>query len=220
MTINHSSKQGPVRWLFSQARGVFQRLRRVFVPDPKTRDRYTERKAEKAEAERLVEQVKGGEITIQSWQDGFRGLVKKVFTNQYTMARGGQKNMGAEDWGSLGGMIKKQYDHAQRFAQGLVEGNLSEGQAKMRAKMYVQAATQAFERGDAARHGVRAELPQYPGDGNTVCLTNCQCTWEIKERKDRFDCYWRLGQAEHCPDCIENAGKWKPFVVPKVSDAV
>jgi hypothetical protein len=46
-------------------------------------------------------------------------------------------------------------------------------------------------------------------------LTNCQCRWEIVDRGDHWDCYWRLGIAEHCPDCVERARNWNPLTIPK-----
>jgi len=64
------------------------------------------------------------------------------------------------------------------------------------------------------------ELPAYPGDGQTICLTNCACSWQIEEVYEGevltgWDCYWTLGivKTEHCDDCLDNTGKWNPLFI-------
>jgi len=45
------------------------------------------------------------------------------------------------------------------------------------------------------------------------------CSWDIQEVVDEegtkagWDCFWTLGMAEHCEDCVENSHKWNPLFV-------
>ena len=114
--------------------------------------------------------------------------------------------MAAEDWGSIGGMLKEQYGWLKGFYQEVLAGDLSEAAIAMRARMYINSAREAYERAlgrVAARAGmdeeswatgfVRTEHCEdclgyeaegwqeighfpTPGDGSTICLTSCHCS--------------------------------------------
>lgn len=98
--------------------------------------------------------------------------------------------------------------------------NLHEAQIAARSRMYVRSAREAYERANARTRGA-PELPAYPGDGSTVCLTNCACHWELEPVEDEatgeiveWEAYWTLGMTEHCPDCLERAEMWNPLRIP------
>ncbi|MDD5245620.1 MAG: hypothetical protein PHU49_16550 [Syntrophorhabdaceae bacterium] len=118
------------------------------------------------------------------------------------------------DWGRIGSMVKKQYEYQAKFAAEVAAGNLTEPQIAMRSSMYVNSATQAYEVGKQIERGMPA-LPQYPGDGNTRCHSNCQCTWEIEETDTEWLATWSLHEAEHCEDCVELSGRYNPLRLPK-----
>jgi hypothetical protein len=85
---------------------------------------------------------------------------------------------------------------------------------RTRARMYINGSTRAFERAKSDSLGL-PELRQYPGDGRTICRTNCQCHLSYAEREDHWEVTWVLGEAEHCPDCVTLSEQWAPLVVPK-----
>lgn len=166
------------------------------------------------ESDKLITQLMvDGDVTVQQWVGDMRDLLKNTYRAMYELAIGGRENMTQADYGRLGGILQEQYRYLDNFAADLAAGKLSPLQAQYRARMYIESATQAFERALAAGYGIA--LPQYPGDGGTQCLANCRCHWDIHEREDVFACYWNLGEAEHCPDCLSNAAVYKPFLVPK-----
>ena len=166
------------------------------------------------ESDLLVEQLmQTGDITIQDWVLKMRELIKDTYRAEYELAIGGRENMTPADYGRLGGILQEQYRYLQGFADDLAQGKLTLGQAQYRARMYIDSATQAFERAKAASYGLT--LPQYPGDGSTQCLSNCRCEWDIKENSTEWLCYWRLGEAEHCPDCLDARQLYSPYVVTK-----
>ena len=117
------------------------------------------------------------------------------------------------DYGRLGNMLRNQYGFLDRFAQEIAAGNISQAQIAARAKMYFASATQAFERAQAAGRGI--QLSQYPGSGQTQCMSNCKCSLRFEEKETTWEVTWRLGVAEHCDDCVALASSWNPLVVPK-----
>jgi hypothetical protein len=176
------------------------------------RDSYIE--SQKAGFERLATKLSNGDITIQRWQSDFREALKDTYINEYAVGRGGRHNFTQQDYGSVGGMLGNQYRYLDNFAEQIARGELSTAQIQMRSRMYVDSATQAFERGRGRAMGV-PELPAYPGDGSTQCKSNCKCSWQIVEAEATWDCTWKLGIAEHCPDCVDRASRWAPYQIAK-----
>lgn len=169
--------------------------------------------------DQLARMVTGGLLSPEDWRDLMRQEIKDEYIRQYLLGRGGLPQMGAEDWGSIGGMLKEQYGWLDGLYEQVLGGELSEAQVANWARMYGRSAREAFERANARANG-GPDLPQYPGDGKTQCLTNCQCNWEIESVYEDgqlvgWNCTWVLGpvKTEHCDDCVENAEKWTPLFV-------
>jgi len=176
------------------------------------RDYYIE--AKKGEMDSLTRRLVDKQINLQQWTLEMRNQVKDTFINEYMLARGGRQNMTQADWGRVGAMLKKQYNFAEGFAKDIDAGKVSAGQIQTRARMYVDSATQAFERAKSESLGL-PPLPAYPGDGQTICRANCQCSWDIVDAEDHWEATWMLGIAEHCPDCMTNAEQWAPLRIEK-----
>jgi hypothetical protein len=217
------------RWIRSQE----QKLYRRYGPDGKRVsrtvrdtqldahvDRYQEQ-AEQSQVDQLMKNLAGGQ-RLNAWEVDFRGKLKDQYIVQYLAGRGGRDAMTQADWGSIGGMLKKQYGYLSRFTGQIAAGELSEegrlkmGQIRARSTMYFNSAGQAFERGKVASVGPGAPLlPAYPGDGSTRCLSNCGCHWSIEEGRNVWRASWVLGPTEHCPDCVERASRWNPLRIEK-----
>jgi hypothetical protein len=158
----------------------------------------------------LATQVAADNIDVATWQAAMRTEIKNRVIQEYLLGRGPGPFTPA-DRGSLGGMLTDQFRYLDRFAAEVAAGNLSEAQIRARAAMYIRSAREAYGRAQArARHII---LPAYPGDGGTRCLTNCGCHWEFHRRGKVWDCYWVLGDHEHCVDCLDHAGEWNPYTV-------
>lgn len=165
----------------------------------------------------LARLAANGQLNRTDFERRMREQIKLDYIRQGVIGRGGRAQMTQADWGSIGGQLSRQYVYLQRFAAELELGGISEGQAVVRAKMYSASSRQAFERLKARAAG--ADLPQYPGDGRTACMTNCKCHWDIRDVRDDngniigYDCYWTLDEAEHCVDCLRNAREWAPYPI-------
>jgi hypothetical protein len=126
----------------------------------------------------LARLVSGGLMSPSDWGAAMRQEIKEEYIRQYILGRGGVAQMTAEDWGSIGGTLQRQFWYLDRkddsFLDAVARGELSEAQIRARAKLYVNSARQAYERGNR-----RAQI----GAGMT----------EVK---------WTLQPAEHCEDCV------------------
>lgn len=169
--------------------------------------------AQRASAADLAERLIQNDMTVGQWERIMRRDIKTSYIDQYVLAHGGRGTMTQADWGRIGAMVKEQYRYLDGFAQAIADGNLTEGQIRMRSQMYHDSSVQAYERAAAQILGV-PRLPAYPGDGSTACHTNCRCHWRIEPVNGGWDCYWIVDPAaEHCDDCIERGDQWNPLEV-------
>jgi len=173
------------------------------------------------EMDLLAAALAGEQLGVGAWETSMREAIKAEYIQQYALGRGGLQNMTQADWGSVGGMIADQYRYLDGFAGEIAAGNLSEAQIAMRSRMYINSAREAFWRARQRAKGWPV-LPAYPGDGSTVCLTNCQCGWDAEMVKDHWEATWYLGEVEHCTSsgmdaygrpmgCLERAALWNPL---------
>jgi len=163
--------------------------------------------------ESLTDSYYNGSLTLQKYHKQTREIIKDTYIDLYAMGAGGRKNLSARDWGRIGAMLKEQYKYLDNLMAQIERGEISPAQAAARLNMYLNSANEALWK--AYTRDLCFALPAYPGDGSTQCLTNCQCEWEIVKVPEGVDCYWRLGAAEHCPDCVERSVTWNPWKWPE-----
>ena len=198
-------------WIYDRQKAIYRKGNRGLAPSKIVNARNDAIAASMPGVDVLTARLASGSITVQQWTAAMREQIKTAYTQQYILGRGGVGAMSQADYGRIGGMLTEQYRYLDQFAREIAQGKLSPGQIAMRARMYMDSATQAYERGRAAARGLR--LPAYPGDGATRCRTRCKCRWDIKETEAGYVCYWRLGRAEHCDDCLRNAAIYNPLTI-------
>lgn len=153
-------------------------------------------------------EVVDGNLSKAEWEQRMREQVGTTFIDEYALGKGGRYQMTGDDWVKVAGMLDSQYQYLGQFATDL--DNLSEAEIAARSGLYFNSATQAYEKGRAASWEM-PELEQVPGDGQTQCMSNCKCNLDIKETETGWDVYWKLGQAEHCDDCVNLSQQWNPL---------
>lgn len=165
----------------------------------------------------LAKLVAEARLSPEDWRLLMRQEIKMEYIGEYILGRGGLPQMIPEDWGSLGGMLREQYEWLDGFYDQVARGELSEAQIAARSRMYVRSAREGHERANGRAWG-DPPLPAYPGDGSTACKTNCACSWDIRsaeatEEGMSWTCHWTLGIADHCADCLTRSEEWNPLIV-------
>lgn len=167
------------------------------------------------------------QVNVRDWETLMRQSIKDEYIQQYVLARGGLEQMTAQDWGSIGGMLADQYRYLGNFSREIAAGELTESQIAMRSRMYIRSAREATSRANMRARGW-PELPDHPGSGRTLCLTNCACWWSGARTDGTWEFVWNLDyEAEHCTSdevdgqgrprgCIERAALWDPLVIEVV----
>ncbi len=197
------------------------------------RQRYAEllREAFARHLRNLTERVRNGDLTVIEWQLTMRDELRQMYV-QMTFAGAGGKRTGITqaDLDRLDSMLAEQYQYLDAFARQMQAAwdNPADpfwGKASDRTSMYAMSSYQAFW-----AQAVPVELPAYPGDGSTFCLTKCQCRWRIEYQwRRRFLrrpvveavlATWELGAAEHCDDCVARSQTWNPLRIAVSSDFV
>ena len=162
---------------------------------------------------RLVYQLRDGEITVQEYLLAVRRHIKKVYLGEWLLGKGGVNAMTANDVRLVGIHVHRQYEFLQNFIEQVRNGELSVAQIRSRSEMYIRSATHAYERGQASSYDV--DLPEYPGDGNQICLSRCRCRWEIVRTDTEIQARWLVNIAvEHCESCRNNTATWNPLRIP------
>lgn len=165
----------------------------------------------------LAGQVKAGSLSHSEWVMAMRQEIKTQYINQYVMARGGLGNMTQADYGRVGRMLRTQYGYLNEFGAAMTNNpQWSERYIAARSQLYLNSSTQAYEVANQMARGL-PPLPAYPGDGKTVCLSNCNCYWDIREDEEAWYCTWMLTASEHCPDCVDNSRMYNPLTIPKMA---
>lgn len=103
--------------------------------------------------------------------------LRRLHSQNAALGRGGWDRMDASAWGSVGRQLRDDYARVARLAEQIQAGEVTLPQALNRITGYV---------GNARRHFWQQEQRSIqPSEGNVLL------------------CRRLLGQAEHCPDCID-----------------
>ena len=156
-----------------------------------------------------------GRITLLEWQQEMRLAMRQHWTLQLVIGSGGDRSkIDSREYLKLGTRLQEQYRYLENFARDITGKNLSELEIARRARMYMEAAKHIYW-----QQLTGLDLPAFPGDGSTQCLTNCKCSWKINYIRDKKGnvigaiASWQLGVAEHCPDCVKRATEWRALQV-------
>lgn len=100
--------------------------------------------------------------------------------------------------------VAGQMPYLRQFAADVRAGRLSDAQIAARAGLYAGATRATW--GTARWYG--AGLPAMPGDGSSECLTQCGCSWALRDG----GYYWERGKGDSCPTCISREAQWRPWI--------
>lgn len=167
---------------------------------------------------RLAKDLASGNITTQEWQRQMKRELKLLHVGSRVISVGGWDNVTSEQVARAMSTVEDQYAYLERWEQELqnteITPEMSDKIAR-RASLYANASEATFDEGYYGAIGM-PPLPAYPRDGSTDCLTNCKCSWVIRtidENRGDWDCTWKMGNAEHCPQCRQRARVWSPLKI-------
>jgi hypothetical protein len=190
------------------------------VNDDSLRDAMDSYLEEQAQAsDRLSNRLSGGGLSLPSWQSRFKSLLTLTLGASFLAGRGGRKQMDDAAKGKLGSIISGQFQWLDGFARDLSQGGLTPQALLARAKQYIAAGKQAFERGRTDTFD-DLDLPAEPGFG-CACGSRCRCYWDINEFPDRWDCYWIcMNDPSTCDDCDQRSSDYSPWTQLKTAAQV
>ena len=149
-----------------------------------------------------------------------RELVEDVHVAAYAAGRSGEwDKIEPAEWRRVEAVLDGQFQFLRRFRDWIRDADpeaVTEADVYQRSRLYGAASRQSFARAELAALGLTLELPAYPGDGTTRCLVNCKCRWSVRllsKARGDADLTWRLGAAEHCPQCRKRSKVWKSLQV-------
>ena len=162
---------------------------------------------------RLAELVANNELSPIDWRNSFRQELKEEYIRQSIFGRGGRDRMTQSDWGAIGRRLQDQYAMIDGIAARIAEGEFSEGQIKVIQQDFINSARQVYERSKAVSQEVPiSQLPALPGDGSTICVSGCKCSWRFEFIETEVLAYWGLEPgAKHCDTCLGRATSWNPY---------
>lgn len=109
---------------------------------------------------------------------------------------------------------RRRFDEQARYMENFIRqiDTMTEEAAVRRAASYTAAIIQSIT---AVQKLDLPVLPTYPGDPHLECKGYCKCHLDIREGAEAgdWDVYWKLGRAEHCPDCLYLAASWNPLKI-------
>lgn len=132
----------------------------------------------------LSDQLRAGEVSGETWYVEMRQLVKDVHLYNAAAAKGGWAQLGPQDYGRVGRLVREQYKYLNRLADQISKGLPLDGRFIQRAKLYAKAASRTF----------------------WALFTT------VMREADATEEHNVLGFAEHCADCLgETARGWVPL---------
>lgn len=154
--------------------------------------------ASHAASDTLVTLLTEGTLSPDDWRNAFWEELKREYIREYLSGIGGREVMTQADWGSIGGMLKEQVGYLNNFRDDIALGNLSEGQIRFRAQMYLNSAREAHERARSRAAG------RWGAD---------QIVWVL--RYDAEHCDTCQGRAEQGPQSIAPNGGFPDMDAPE-----
>lgn len=165
----------------------------------------------------LAEQLAIGRITIDQWQRAMQDELRRYHLVAAIIAAGGVALATAATLAIASRRSNEQIGFLNRFANELRSGVFpvdALARLRQRARSYSGAGEATFGESQDQAVGM-PRLPAYPKDHQTDCVHNCRCRWEKKqlEGNGNWDCYWILGDANHCEQCPRRAVVWNPLKI-------
>lgn len=195
--------------LLAQIQNQQRQLATLQTADTAALERLQSRLRE--EYRRITTDFTNGTISIEQWYRQMADLSNRANIAGSALAVGGVENLTAADLQAIERANETQLAYLNRFRRELT--GLSVAIAIARAALYAGAISALYWLVFTQAMGLPT-LPAQPGV-LTSCTSQCKCHWGIKklDGNGNWDCYWRLGEAEHCRECVQREEVFNPLQI-------
>ncbi len=147
---------------------------------------------------------------VDDWYDEVARQLRRYTLAAY-LSGNGQRAPTPQGDALIAAQIKSQLQYLAAFRDEIKAAGEWKLAWNSRAQMYAESIKASYW--NARTKGWA--LPSVPGDGSTICLTRCRCSWSIEELDGdgNADCYWLLSAAESCQTCVERSQQWAPLKI-------
>lgn len=155
----------------------------------------------------LMTRLEGGSVSAAAWGDEMAGMLSK-YAQAARMLGQDVTELLPDALSALSDWLDEQLGYLDGFETVVKTVGEYNSAWLPRAEMYgASTYTQYWE-------GITGDLPlpAMPAQG-TQCRSNCKCKWDIQwidRQAGDADCYWNLGDAEHCQTCLTRSEQWHP----------
>lgn len=134
-------------------------------------------------ADVLVDMLADGRLNVADWEQAMADAIKDAHIAQAVLSAGGREQMTPRYWGAVGAQVRRQYGYLKKFADQIEEGELTPGQIRRRAQMYINSSRGSFWRiqdFQAIDQGFTEEKWYAVGDKNTCspCMEADLSGWQ------------------------------------------
>lgn len=165
----------------------------------------------------LSDNLLHGTLSLEDWHTGMMDAIRLAYLHQAVAGApdSDERLISAADMQRMERNIAEQYRFLDKFAADIEAAVVEEGASldfiPNRASLYALSSGSEYW-----RQALEVDLPQLPRDGNQKCLSRCQCSWELQcDDQGNVRATWVLDDAaEHCEDCLSNAQRWSPLIIP------
>ena len=182
----------------------------------------------------VTDEMMDREITLHEWLRRMAVIIRDTHVAMYMFGSGGYNTIDQNAVVTLESTLREQLDYLRSFAGEILTQNrvrvrqhvslytprplLRQGVIN-RSTLYIESATASAERGRTTTYGrLSGELPHYPGDGSTVCLTRCRCHWRFNLNVEGgggsvIHAFWRLRARDgrNCETCLAFSRLYNPY---------
>lgn len=165
----------------------------------------------------LTGELERGTVSLAAWERQMEALLARYHMAALIAGRAEQigvkvdsallseRRLSREERALVKERVKEQLDYLRAFKGDIAAAPEWSRRFNARAAMYGESIKQSYWRGRT----MGMDLPGWPCDGGTACLTRCGCRWDF----DGMKAWWRLGAHEHCDGCISRSQRWAPYIM-------
>lgn len=96
----------------------------------------------------LTRRMLGGSLSVSEWQKEFAQTIKESHLRMSALGAGGKDRLNNAHFGSVGGLLRKEYRYLDNFAKGIQNGEFSEKYILARAGLYAASTRKSFFKGE------------------------------------------------------------------------